>query len=75
MNHDISLDIILPAPTELAEHELESISGGGTPLAIGATAALVIGLAELTEKGFDYIRAHTAPTPIVINDLMMVGDY
>jgi lactobin A/cerein 7B family class IIb bacteriocin len=75
MNHDMSLDIILPAPTELAEHELEIISGGGTPLIVGGIATAVIATAELVEKGFDYVRNHTAPTPIVINDLMMVGDY
>ena len=63
--------VMLPAPVELNEHELDSVSGGATP-AIPATIVIVTGVvgavAQLAKEVYTYVDAHTAPKPIIITD-------
>jgi hypothetical protein len=78
LEHDM-----LPAPVELNEHDLDSVSGGATP-ATPATVVIVGGVivsfASLAKEIYTFVKANTAPdpapTPTLDNrDLDLAGGY
>jgi hypothetical protein len=49
-----STDTFLPAPAELSESDLDGVSGGASPLIIGAIAGAIVLLAEGCKAINDY---------------------
>jgi hypothetical protein len=57
MNTFANVDAFIPSPTELAESDLDSVSGGGSPLLLAIAAGIAL-LAESCKAVNDYEARH-----------------